>query len=412
MKKIIAMLLLIFSVTYSSAIYASAAEKWDYEVKPDTNQKVKLTGHKVDQYGSPANDYKYETTIDPKTASNRTKMGTVAINKLLKRANWAITGVELFQTFLEGIDWVIDPAAQSIWRYKQTDTTSVNCGGGYLFRYQNGEWKSCPIDAITPYLEKNSNQYVKYEFYKFDVNPFDASLTRITFTVSKKSSTSTELVPNQTLERKVDPNALPPEKEYLTPDAAADYANHTHPDFTNPKYSPRADTLYKPEIQTDLWKPHNEWEYENSPTVQEAKQRLAEAQPVPKDDKIKENEPDPETGAKSFSLPAFCSWATSVCEFIDWMKEKPEQEQEQDLPDIDDQDIFSKEFDYSFSLSNQCPPDIPLKLESQLLSGNFTFSMKWLCIIFTALGYPIVFASHCLGVWILYEAATRKQIKW
>ncbi|MEN8322284.1 hypothetical protein, partial [Acinetobacter junii] len=125
------------------------------------------------------------------------------------------------------------PATQSIWRNKQTDTTSVNCGGGYLFRYQNGEWKSCPIDAITPYLEKNSNQYVKYEFYKFDVNPFDPSLTRITFTVSKKSSTSTELVPNQTLERKPDPNAQPPEKEYLTPESAADYANHTHPDFTN-----------------------------------------------------------------------------------------------------------------------------------------------------------------------------------
>ncbi|MEN8322265.1 hypothetical protein ABFP09_15735, partial [Acinetobacter junii] len=96
-----------------------------------------------------------------------------------------------------------------------------------------------------------------------------------------------------------------------------------------PKYSPRADTLYKPEIQTDLWKPHNEWEYENSPTVQEAKQRLAEAQPVPKDDQIKENQPDPETGAKSFSLPAFCSWATTVCEFIDSFKKEPELKDQQ-----------------------------------------------------------------------------------
>ncbi|MEN8322290.1 hypothetical protein, partial [Acinetobacter junii] len=100
---IISVLLSLISVN----VFASAAEKWDYEVKPDTNQKVKLTGHKVDQYGNPANDYKYETTIDPKTASNRTKMGTVAINKLLKRANWALLGVEAFQTFLEGLDWII-----------------------------------------------------------------------------------------------------------------------------------------------------------------------------------------------------------------------------------------------------------------------------------------------------------------
>lgn len=410
MKKIIAMLLLIFSFTYSSAIYASAAEKWDYEVKPDTNQKVKLTGHKVDQYGNPANDYKYETTIDPKTASNRTKMGTVAINKLLKRANWAITGVELFQTFLEGIDWVIDPAAQSIWRYKPVEYNTPGCvGSGYVFQYQIGNYRNCPIDAVQYTLNEWSKNGASYEFVKWDTY-FEGIPDK--FTIRLTVGNSVQTMPNQQLNRKKDPNAVPSEKEYLTPDAAADYANHTHPDFTNPKYSPRAEPRYSPEIQTKLWKPHNDWEYENSPTVQEAKQRLSEAQPVPNDDKIKENEPDPETGAKSFSLPAFCSWATSVCEFIDWMKEKPEQEQEQDLPDIDDQDIFSKEFDYSFSLSNQCPPDIPLKLESQLLSGNFTFSMKWLCIIFTALGYPIVFASHCLGVWILYEAATRKQIKW
>ncbi|MBP8006513.1 MAG: hypothetical protein KAZ18_06420 [Acinetobacter sp.] len=153
------------------------------------------------------------------------------------------------------------------------------------------------------------------------------------------------------------------------------------------------------------------------------------------------------TGQGSFTLPAWCLWAADNCEwhkedkahqtqektvweyekkhrtdektfwqkvtdFFDWVKEKPETEEEQEQPEIDDKGIFSKTFDHVFSLSSQCPPDIPWKLESQYLSGNFTFSMKWLCIIFTALGYPIVFASHCIGVWILYEATVRKEMKW
>ena len=362
-------LLISFFITFFLFLFnpvsalAGAAEKWDYEVKPDTTQRLKVSGHQVDKYGAPANDYKYETTIDPKTTANRTKMGSVAINKLLKRANWAITGVELFQTFLEGIDWVIDPASQSIWRYKQTDYSSPACvGSGYIFRFVL-EYRSCPIDAINSTLSKWNTQGTKVnEFVRFDVNVADAikNKTKIYFTYKETQNGQVTIRSNMILEYVLDPSAQPPEKEYLTPESAADYANHTHPDFTNPKYAPRAEPLYKPEIQTDLWKPHNEWEYENSPTVQEAKQRLAESQPVPKDDKIKENEPDPETGAKSFSLPAFCSWATVVCEFVDWFKkDEPQENEEDETP----QEINVGQLNTTtFRATPGCPQPIPIQI--------------------------------------------------
>lgn len=162
---------------------------------------------------------------------------------------------------------------------------------------------------------------------------------------------------------------------------------------------------------------------------------------------------DPETGeatgGQSISLqfPLFCSWASKMCQWyddwkqsdkihqkfeedvknhqsdeksfwqtvkdwFDWTKEEPEDEPEPEQPEVNDQGIFSKTFDTTFSLSKECPPDIPISFESTYLTGSYTFSMNWLCIIFSFMAYPLVFLSHCIGIWILYEAATRKEIKW
>jgi len=165
-----------------------------------------------------------------------------------------------------------------------------------------------------------------------------------------------------------------------------------------------------------------------------------------------EQEKDPETGEATgnqsitIQFPLFCSWASSMCkwyddwqasdkvhqkfeedvknhqsdeksfwqkieDWFDWTKEEPEPQQPE-TPQVDDQGIFSRTFDTAFSLSSQCPPDIPVNFESTYISGNFTFSMNWLCIIFSFMAYPLVFLSHCVGIWILYEAVIQKEIKW
>jgi hypothetical protein len=165
-----------------------------------------------------------------------------------------------------------------------------------------------------------------------------------------------------------------------------------------------------------------------------------------------EPEKDPETGEATgnqsitIKFPLFCSWASKMClwyddwkasdkvykdhmkkteehqtseksfwetvkDWFDWTKEEPEPEENQQ-PEPDDQGIFTRTFDTTFTLSKQCPPDVPINFESTYLTGSFTFSMNWLCIIFTFMAYPLVFLSHCLGMWILYEAVIQKQIKW
>lgn len=160
---------------------------------------------------------------------------------------------------------------------------------------------------------------------------------------------------------------------------------------------------------------------------------------------------DPETGNTSttstLKIPPFCEYAMTMCEWFglwkesdqvqkdhmtkteehqteeksfwedvkdwfDWTKEPVDEEPETEEEEPDTQGIFDRTFDTAFSLSKECPPDIPFSLETEFFSGSWNISMNWLCIIFTFLGYPLVFLSHCVGLWILYEAVVQREIKW
>ena len=140
------------------------------------------------------------------------------------------------------------------------------------------------------------------------------------------------------------------------------------------------------------------------------------------------------TGTSDFQIPAWCEWAFDMCEWhkednkhqqeettfwedvkawFDWTKEEPDQDDEdKEEPQVDDKGIFSRTFDTVFSLSGQCPSDLAYNLDTKYLKGSYTISLRWLCIFFSFMGYPLVLASHCTGIWILYETVIRKEIKW
>ncbi|RZG66212.1 hypothetical protein EXU29_18590 [Acinetobacter wuhouensis] len=153
------------------------------------------------------------------------------------------------------------------------------------------------------------------------------------------------------------------------------------------------------------------------------------------------------TGNSSFQLPAFCDWASIVCDWykdwkqsdqvykdhmtkteehqekektfwekvtdwFDWTKEEPDDKDQPEQEEPDTQGIFSKKFDAVFSLSKECPPDLKFNLETKYLTGTWDFSLNWLCIFFTFIAYPLQFLSHLIGLWVLYEACIRKEIKW
>lgn len=146
-------------------------------------------------------------------------------------------------------------------------------------------------------------------------------------------------------------------------------------------------------------KPNPETPYKTDPTT---------GQPVPNPN----YNPDADTGSTtSFSLPAFCSWASVVCEWLDWTKEMPEDEEQKEEENINDRGIFNRELDTDFNLEGSCPPDFTFQMTNKYFAGSYTIPLNWLCISFTFIGYALIFLSNCIGMWILYETVTRKELR-
>lgn len=382
-------IMLIFSIHMIpfNLAFAGAAEKWEYDVIPDQSQTLKVKGHKVDQYGAAVNDYDYNTKIDPKTAANRTKMGTVGMGRLLKTSGWGLLGAVALQALLDSVGWIMDPESQSIWRNKKTDPNgSVNCSGGFQFKNnRTQQWFSCPLAAAENWVNdvNKTESQGKYTFVRFQNDPYTSQ--PVLWTVHYEHFTYPSLskdMPNQQLSRQPDPNAQPQDKEVLTPEALADYANHTHPDYSNPELAPKLAPKYSPEIQTDLWKPSNPWEDTNSPTVQEVKKELEKAPPEPKKDP--EVTPNPDNG--SWKLPPFCTIAAPVCEFIKWVKEEPtNQDNELDIDKNTEQSPDTK-----INFSTQCPSRIPLVFSWNGGTLDFSFDFTIWCNAISTFVYPIV----------------------
>lgn len=76
-----------------------------------------------------------------------------------------------------------------------------------------------------------------------------------------------------------------------------------------------------------------------------------------------------------FELPAFCDWASTVCEWLGWTQEPLEQDTELDIPDPE-----IPEIDTDISFTGECPADrtvyFPMPLGKNL---EFTLSYQLLC---------------------------------
>ena len=113
------------------------------------------------------------------------------------------------------------------------------------------------------------------------------------------------------------------------------------------------------------------------------------------------------TGTMAQEWPAFCDWAGIVCEFIDWVKED-EQIQEDEPEEIDDS-IFDREFDIEFNMGAACPPNPIWKFDFVGQHWSKEIDITSVCDFFKYLGYAIVFASNITALWIVYAAVTVRE---
>lgn len=96
---------------------------------------------------------------------------------------------------------------------------------------------------------------------------------------------------------------------------------------------------------------------------------------------------------KPFELPAFCSWATKVCDFVDWVKADPQlEEPDMTKPEIQDLNKYDN-IDISqnyISATGQCPPAVDLNINFGLVK----LSYEPLCLILDKLSGVIVAVAY------------------
>ena len=102
--------------------------------------------------------------------------------------------------------------------------------------------------------------------------------------------------------------------------------------------------------------------------------------------------------APPFELPAFCDWATVVCDWIKWTKEEPDL-QDEELPEQQPKLKNPAEFDHDYiSVNAQCPPDVSRAIPLPGASFNLVFQMSPVCdFASTYLRPVIIFLAYIFG---------------
>jgi hypothetical protein len=105
-----------------------------------------------------------------------------------------------------------------------------------------------------------------------------------------------------------------------------------------------------------------------------------------------------QTKPKDFELPAFCSWASKVCDFIDWVKAEPDIEGTP-VPTDNTPLKNPSEFDKDYvSVVAQCPPDVVREIPLPGQSFNLVFGMSPVCdFASTYLRPVIIFLAYIYG---------------
>lgn len=99
-------------------------------------------------------------------------------------------------------------------------------------------------------------------------------------------------------------------------------------------------------------------------------------------------DPTPNPDAKPFELPPFCSWATKVCSFIDWMQAEPPEPPESGEVDVQIPDTNMHEGILErlyIDMPAQCPPDPVL----EFMGARIPFPMSVFCQ-FAAMMKPLI----------------------
>ncbi|WP_341824667.1 virulence factor TspB C-terminal domain-related protein, partial [Escherichia coli] len=107
------------------------------------------------------------------------------------------------------------------------------------------------------------------------------------------------------------------------------------------------------------------------------------------------------TKPKEFVLPAFCSWASTVCDFIDWYKKDPQDEENDEInitekpnPPFDIDTLALKPY---ISLPAECPANPAW----QFMGGQIVLPLNIVCDGFSMASWLVMAFAWLRGLVIV-----------
>lgn len=344
--------------------FSGAAEKWDYEVKPDKSKNIVVIEAKRVNIPA-ANDSRYKVRVSPsKSVVSRTMM-----RRLFRRAN-PLIGVSTMavEALLSSYGYKIDDEEQIIYRdignlesdyYYLCDGnkfTNINDLAFCLAAVQTKpSWVDYYYKNVYPTV-RESSQGVFVDVYgdkhSKSTNVLISPATSIVSSVGYKNNESTD-----------------PKREVLTEEKLGEIMFGRHPDTGK---------------DTGVWTGIKE-AYERIPNEIPAsdeapyfiEQILEKSNPDSNSNEVIHT--DPETGKQTNSaLPNFCDWATPICSFVEWFKD------DSDIPEPEKYTI--SELDKSklptapqFNFNNQCPAPKTFALNLGMASTQISLPYDYFC---------------------------------
>lgn len=408
--------------------FASAAENWELVEKTYDRSKnvVDVTARKVGQNAANSSVYKVQVPVNASTLGS-------SVKTLLKGG----LAVAAITALVEGVGWIIDEGSKVIKKpVGEPDLPQVSTY--WLFSGFPSDYNNY-IQYGGATAEKACERIAHfYPHWGGKIVSVDVSANQATCYFNEQKTRYQYVTPRKNEWK--DPNYEP----QFAPVSDVELGNEVLGKGTEPASKPDP----HPGIITDAYNPNNQTE-----GGKETDTALDAAPPQPDtppkgDTKPKPNvdtdgdgvpdtyDPEKPSVGEEFELPAFCSWAVTVCtwytqykedakkvekhreeqekpffqkvkDWLDWTKEEPEKDDSNNDVDVKqpepfDMSVFSKD---RFSVSRQCPVPEQHTISLSGVSVNFAFDLSPICQVLNLAKPALVACSYLYAAYIVIGAA-------
>lgn len=360
--------------------------KYEYQIKTGADGKPELVTKK--SYLPAVTDGKIiDKTRSYKLALNVKKFGKY-LGKGAGYASFAQMAIDLLGS---GVDYVLDPKNNSVQVYKHKYERCY--GYGYSADNPLAVAKAqCGNNATYQFVSTQSSNVTRYDTFKASCEPVNTIICSVPISERDKDK---KVMTEEEFAKEVLKAAAATQNNDKAKKVVIDYAKQEildgdHDDTINDIVNDiNSDTNTQPN-PTDNTTPNKDTD--NNPS----------SNPNPQTNPKEKTDPKPkEKDDGGFELPPFCSWASKVCDFIDWFKDDDLPKNE--LPPIDikdlpiDQSAADKKY---YDAKAQCPP--PEKIA--LAFGTIDFDYTNICNFFTKIAPFIMASAYLTGAFIVLKS--------